>query len=202
MPTTLRMRTWRCVHCQVLLPVRAGHFPHPEFFVGRGISPLARLQMLDVNFSFFDPQPQDYHSIKLLLSQLVGHADAAGGGGGSGKKGEADLPELDLGAVADLILEQKLVGSTVKTDSGEDDDKANEGDPYAFLTVLNLNVHKVRVHASLPVAPASSLVSGTENLCRASCAVALAVVRFKSTPRADSAIVFRARARTNRPSRL
>ncbi|GAA5876960.1 hypothetical protein JCM3774_000551 [Rhodotorula dairenensis] len=97
------------------------------------------VEMLDVNFSFFDPQPQDYHSIKLLLSQLVGHADAAGGG--SDKKGD-DLPELDLGAVADLVLEQKLVGSTVKTDSGEDDDKANEGDPYAFLTVLNLNVHK------------------------------------------------------------
>lgn len=85
--------------------------------------------MLDVNFSFFDPQPQDYHSIKLLLSQLVGHTDAV---------------EMDLGGVTDLVLEQKLVGSTVKTDSGEDDDKASEGDPYAVLTVLNLNVHKVR----------------------------------------------------------
>ncbi|BGP52468.1 Mss4p nuclear export [Rhodotorula sphaerocarpa] len=85
------------------------------------------VEMLDVNFSFFDPQPQDYHSIKLLLSQLVGHTDAI---------------ELDLGGVTDLVLEQRLVGSTVKTDSGEDDDKANEGDPYAVLTVLNLNVHK------------------------------------------------------------
>ncbi|POY75351.1 hypothetical protein BMF94_1580 [Rhodotorula taiwanensis] len=85
------------------------------------------VEMLDVNFSFFDPQPQDYHSIKLLLSQLVGHTDAV---------------EMDLGGVTDLVLEQKLVGSTVKTDSGEDDDKASEGDPYAVLTVLNLNVHK------------------------------------------------------------
>lgn len=87
------------------------------------------VEMLDVNFSFFDPQPQDYHSIKLLLSQLLGHVDAATG-------------DLDLAGVTDLVLEQKLVGSTVKTDSGEDDDKANEGDPYAVLTVLNLNVHK------------------------------------------------------------
>ena len=87
-------------------------------------------QMLDVNFSFFDPQPQDDHSIKLLLSQLLGHVDAATG-------------DLDLAGVTDLVLEQKLVGSTVKTDSGEEDDKANEGDPYAVLTVLNLNVHKV-----------------------------------------------------------
>ncbi|GAA6000076.1 protein-transporting protein BCP1 [Rhodotorula paludigena] len=83
-------------------------------------------EMLDVSFSFFDPQPQDYHSIKLLLSQLV--------------QGDAQL--LDLGAVTDLVLEQKLVGSTVKTDGGADDDKAAQGDPYAVLTVLNLNVHK------------------------------------------------------------
>lgn len=84
--------------------------------------------MLDVNFSFFDPQPQDYHSIKLLLSQLL----------------QGDAASLDLGGVTDVVLEQKLVGSTVKTDSGEEDDKAHEGDPYAVLTVLNLNVHKVR----------------------------------------------------------
>lgn len=80
-----------------------------------------RSQMLDVEFDFFDPQPHDYHSIKLLLSQLLSH----------------DAKDLDLGAVADLVLEQKLVGSTVKCDG-------NEGDPYAVLTVLNLNVHKVR----------------------------------------------------------
>jgi protein BCP1 len=85
--------------------------------------------MLDVSFSFFDPQPQDYHSIKLLLSQLF----------------QGDASVLDLGGVTDLVLEQKLVGSTVKTDSGEgdNDEQASQGDPYAVLTVLNLNVHKV-----------------------------------------------------------
>ncbi|GAA5888896.1 hypothetical protein JCM16303_002183 [Sporobolomyces ruberrimus] len=86
------------------------------------------VEMLDVSFSFFDPQPQDYHSIKLLLSQLF----------------QGDASVLDLGGVTDLVLEQKLVGSTVKTDSGEgeSDDQASQGDPYAVLTVLNLNVHK------------------------------------------------------------
>ncbi|GAA6020273.1 hypothetical protein JCM10207_003208, partial [Rhodosporidiobolus poonsookiae] len=83
-------------------------------------------EMLDVSFSFFDPQPQDYHSFKLLFSQLL----------------QGDAPLLDLGAVADLVLEQKLVGSTVKTDNGEGDETAKDGDPYAVLTVLNLNVHK------------------------------------------------------------
>lgn len=85
------------------------------------------VEMLDVSFSFFDPQPQDYHSIKLLISQLF----------------QGDASVLDLGGVADLVLEQKLVGSTVKTDSGEgeSDEKASEGDPYAVLTILNLNVH-------------------------------------------------------------
>ncbi|GAA6021537.1 hypothetical protein JCM11491_006477 [Sporobolomyces phaffii] len=86
------------------------------------------VEMLDVSFSFFDPQPQDYHSIKLLLSQLF----------------QGDASVLDLGGVTDLVLEQKLVGSTVKTDSGEgeSDEQASQGDPYAVLTVLNLNVHK------------------------------------------------------------
>ena len=80
------------------------------------------LQMLDVDFEFFDPQPIDYHSIKLLLSQLLSH----------------DAPLLDLGAVTNIVLDQKLVGSTVKTDGAG-------GDPYALLTILNLNIHKVSI---------------------------------------------------------
>ncbi|CEQ38600.1 SPOSA6832_00045, partial [Sporobolomyces salmonicolor] len=100
---------------------------HCEHTLHRRTDPkLAPLLMLDVSFSFFDPQPQDYHSIKLLLSQLL----------------QGDAQALDLGGVTDVVLEQKLVGSTVKTDGGEGDDKASEGDPYAVLTVLNLNIHK------------------------------------------------------------
>lgn len=41
---------------------------------------------------------------------------------------------LDLSGLADLIVEQRTIGSTVKVD-----DKAN--DAYAFLTVLNLAEH-------------------------------------------------------------
>ncbi|KAK4046651.1 Mss4p nuclear export [Microbotryomycetes sp. JL201] len=80
------------------------------------------VEMIDVSFEFFDPQPQDYHSIKLLLTQLL----------------SGDAVQLDVGSIADLIVEQKLVGTTVKTDGG------NESDPYAILSVLNLNVHKDR----------------------------------------------------------
>ncbi|KAK4052242.1 Mss4p nuclear export [Microbotryomycetes sp. JL221] len=80
------------------------------------------VQMIDVSFEFFDPQPQDYQSIKLLLQQLL----------------SGDSIELDTSSIANLVIEQKLVGTTVKTDGG------NQGDPYAVLTVLNLNVHKER----------------------------------------------------------
>jgi protein BCP1 len=76
--------------------------------------------MIDVDFDFFDPQSHDYHSIKLLLSQLLSR----------------DAALLDLGGVTDLILEQKLVGTTVKTDG-------HEGDPYAVLTILNLTIDRV-----------------------------------------------------------
>lgn len=95
--------------------------------ISRAELPPLSSQMLDVSFDFFDPQAHDYHSIKLLLSQLLSH----------------DASLLDLGAVTDLVLAQKLVGSTVKTDGAE-------GDPYAVLTVLNLNVHKVSLDTIRP----------------------------------------------------
>lgn len=78
--------------------------------------------MLDVDFEFFDPQPEvDFHGLKTLLRQLF----------------DVDAQLVDLSALADLILAQPLLGSTVKVDG-------NETDPYAFLTVLNLHEHKVR----------------------------------------------------------
>jgi BCCIP len=49
---------------------------------------------------------------------------------------DADAQLFDLSALTDLILSQPLLGSTVKVDG-------NETDPYAFLTVLNLEQHKV-----------------------------------------------------------
>lgn len=84
------------------------------------------MQTIDVDFEFFNPSEIDYHSIKLLLSQLLSH----------------DAPALDLGAIANLVIQQgEQLGSTVKTDG-------KEGDPYAVLSILDINLHKVRLLAS------------------------------------------------------
>jgi protein BCP1 len=48
---------------------------------------------------------------------------------------DTDAQLFDLSALSDLILSQPLLGSTVKTDG-------NESDPFAFLTILNLQEHK------------------------------------------------------------
>lgn len=75
---------------------------------------------LNVDFEFFDPQQLDFHGIKVLLQQLF----------------DVDATLFDLSAVADLILSQPLLGSTVKVDG-------NETDAYAFLSVINLQQHAV-----------------------------------------------------------
>lgn len=76
---------------------------------------------MNVDFEWFDPQPAvDFHGLKNLLRQLF----------------DSDSLDFDMSALADLILSQPLLGSTVKVDG-------NESDPYAFLTVLNLQEHKV-----------------------------------------------------------
>ena len=78
---------------------------------------------VDVDFDFFDPNPQtDYHSLLRLLRQLF--------------QSDADAHQLALHALTELILAQPLVGTSIKTDG-------MESDPLAFLTVLNLSVHRV-----------------------------------------------------------
>lgn len=78
--------------------------------------------MLDVEFEWFDPQPDyDFHGIKTLLRQLF----------------DADAAMIELSELTNVILAQSLLGSTVKVEG-------NESDPYAFLSVLNLKEHKVR----------------------------------------------------------
>lgn len=78
--------------------------------------------ILDVDFEWFDPQPEfDFHGIKTLLQQLF----------------DVDAQLFDLTALTDLILAQPTLGSTVKVDG-------NETDAYAFLSVINLQEHKVR----------------------------------------------------------
>ncbi|KAG1741779.1 p21-C-terminal region-binding protein-domain-containing protein [Suillus paluster] len=84
---------------------------------------------IDVDFDFFNVNPTiDYHAIKRLLDQLFG-VDAEG---------------LSTHALADLVLSQADVGTTIKTD-GE------ESDPYAFLSVLNIGVHSDNVSIKLLV---------------------------------------------------
>jgi protein BCP1 len=79
------------------------------------------MDMVNVDFEWFDPQPAvDFHGLKTLLRQLL----------------DVDSQLFDLSELADIILSQPLLGSTVKVDG-------NETDPYAFLTVLNLTTHKV-----------------------------------------------------------
>ncbi|EKG13514.1 hypothetical protein MPH_09346 [Macrophomina phaseolina MS6] len=76
--------------------------------------------MLNVDFEWFDPSPDvDFHGLKTLLRQLL----------------DVDNQLFNLSELADMILAQPLLGSTVKVDG-------LESDPYAFLTVLNMQEHK------------------------------------------------------------
>jgi protein BCP1 len=76
--------------------------------------------MINVDFEWFNFKPDiDFHGVKSLLRQLF----------------DVDSQLFDISALADLILSQPTVGSTVKVD-GE------ETDPYAFLTILNLHEHR------------------------------------------------------------
>jgi len=82
-------------------------------------------EIVNCDFEFFDPQKQDFLGIKHLLRQLFDN--------------DADL--FDLGALAEMILAQPLVGTTVKSEG-------HESDPLAFLTVLNLRVHKAPAYCT------------------------------------------------------
>ncbi|KAL5495809.1 BCP1 [Sanghuangporus weigelae] len=78
------------------------------------------VSLVNVDFDFFDPNPNvDFIALKRLLAQLF----------------QADAELFHLNELAELILSQPLVGTTVKTDG-------IEGDPYAYLTVLNMHVHQ------------------------------------------------------------
>lgn len=80
------------------------------------------VELVNVEFEWFDPKPEvDFHGLKTLLRQLL----------------DNDAQLFDMSALADLILSQPLLGSTVKVDG-------METDPYAFLSVLNLSEHKVK----------------------------------------------------------
>lgn len=78
------------------------------------------MDVVNVEFEWFNFKPDiDFHGIKSLLRQLL----------------DVDSQLFDLSGLADLILSQPTIGSTVKVD-GEDTD------PYAFLTAINLHEHR------------------------------------------------------------
>jgi len=76
--------------------------------------------MVNVEFEWFNFDPEiDFHGIKSLLRQLF----------------DVDAILFDISGLADLILSQNTIGSTVKVEG-------KENDAYAFLTALNLHEHK------------------------------------------------------------
>ncbi|KAI0970520.1 putative actin cytoskeleton organization and vesicular protein [Xylaria arbuscula] len=76
--------------------------------------------MVNVDFEWFNFNEKiDFHGTKSLIRQLF----------------DVDATLFDVSALADLILSQPSIGSTVKTD-GE------EADPFAFVTVLNVQEHR------------------------------------------------------------
>ncbi|TKY59795.1 BCCIP-like protein [Spatholobus suberectus] len=76
--------------------------------------------VVQADFSFFDPKPDDFHGAKTLLQTYL------------------DSHEWDLSGFVDLILGQTTVGTVVKIEDGED-----EG---LFALVTALNLHRYREH--------------------------------------------------------
>uniref|UniRef100_I1KRT3 Protein BCCIP homolog n=1 Tax=Glycine max TaxID=3847 RepID=I1KRT3_SOYBN len=76
--------------------------------------------VVQADFSFFDPKPNDFHGAKTLLQTYL------------------DDQEWDLSAFVDLILAQTTVGSVVKIEDDED-----EG---LFALVTALNLYRYREH--------------------------------------------------------
>lgn len=75
---------------------------------------------MDVDFDFYNPDEIDYHAIKKLLTQLF----------------SSDAELLNLGDFADIMIEENQVGTTVKVDD-------QKSDPYALLSIINLNQQNV-----------------------------------------------------------
>jgi protein BCP1 len=76
--------------------------------------------MVNVEFEWFNFDPEiDFHGTKTLLRQLF----------------DVDATLFNISGLADLILSQSTIGSTIKVDG-----KGN--DAYAMLTALNTSVHR------------------------------------------------------------
>ncbi|XP_058214908.1 protein BCCIP homolog [Rhododendron vialii] len=74
--------------------------------------------VVQADFAFFDPKPDDFHGVKGLLQTYI------------------DNKQWDLSGFVDLILGQTTVGTIVKIEDDEDDT------PYSLVTALNLGRYK------------------------------------------------------------
>ncbi|XP_044491983.1 protein BCCIP homolog isoform X2 [Mangifera indica] len=74
--------------------------------------------VVQADFVFFDPKPDDFHGVKILLQPYL------------------DNMQWDLSGFVDLILAQSTVGTVVKIE-GDDDDST-----FSVVTALNLGRYK------------------------------------------------------------
>ncbi|CAO3634281.1 unnamed protein product [Cunninghamella blakesleeana] len=75
--------------------------------------------IIDVDFDFYNPEEIDYQAFKRLLGQLF----------------SSDTELIETGDIADILIEENHVGTTIKVDG-------QEFDPYAILSVINLKEQK------------------------------------------------------------
>ncbi|CAO2818017.1 unnamed protein product [Amaranthus hypochondriacus] len=75
-------------------------------------------EVIQADFVFFDPKPDDFHGVKILLQSYL------------------DDKEWDLSSFVELILAQTTVGSVVKIEDDEDDGL------FGLVTALNLGRYK------------------------------------------------------------
>lgn len=73
---------------------------------------------VQADFAFFDPKPDDFHGVKILLHSYL------------------DNTEWDLSGFVDLILEQTTVGTVVKIEDDEDNGL------FSVVSALNLGRYK------------------------------------------------------------
>ncbi|KAJ7015530.1 protein BCCIP [Populus alba x Populus x berolinensis] len=73
---------------------------------------------VQADFAFFDPKPDDFHGVKILLQSYL------------------DNTEWDLSGFVDLILEQTTVGTVVKIEDDEDNGL------FSVVSALNLGRYK------------------------------------------------------------
>lgn len=94
-------------------------------------------EIVNINFDFFDPKPNDFHGIKALLRTYL------------------DDEAWDISGFVDLVLAQTTVGTVIKT--------GDEGNPIALLTALNFGRYQVVFSNSCHQVSIKSMPSNTDS---------------------------------------